>query len=363
MSRRLALLAVVWFFGLLVIPGLATIWSTRSTIGNRAVQPFPETSRSGVADASTFAGIDDWFEDRLSVRELAIDTHARLSLDVFGDSTIDAVLVGHDDWLYLQDTFTKACRDTLAIQDVLDGLDTVAIDLEAEGIELQWTVVPEKAWIHPERLPGSIVDLDCAREVNVALRSAAATDRHYIDLWGASERAAEGSIEPLYWRTDTHWNPHGRTAVVSSLVDALSPDVWEPETIVEHGRVDSPSDLYDLLGHSGTEVGVDFVVERRDVEVRSRRLDFGIRLQAETTSASTRVVEGKTVLISDSHLVNSSTILAPWFRDLVIVRAARIDDPAVAAQLGSADRIVVSFSARDARDGLVRAGQAISERR
>jgi len=93
----------------------------------------------------------------------------------------------------------------------------------AQGSQVVYVLVPDKATVYPELVPGrfdsrlrppsSFVDAMHARLEALGVP--------YVDLHSAfvADRAAGG--EPLYWPDDTHWSPHGVRVAARATAERL----------------------------------------------------------------------------------------------------------------------------------------------
>ncbi len=352
MTKTTRILMVVWFVGLLAVPGVATMWSTRDTIANRPVTVAPSLSLDGVLGGDYFEGLDSYLEDRLSVRDRAIEANAGLAYEVFGDSTNPGVYVGKDGYLFLAGTFELPCQDNdegtwPAPARVADATSELREALAQRDAELFFTIVPEKGWAYPELLPGAIPGRECTAPLLDALRAELADEPGYLDLFSFVLNEARTNPEPLYQRTDTHWNNYGRTVAAEFLVDAMAPGTYDRGALVFGEVVPKPEggDLAQLLGYDIADSDVRISTVRDGVTTQSVDAP-GAQREWRSVTTGPALVPGRTVIVTDSHLNTAANQLANWFESVRVVPWQELQNESVAGEIRSADRILLSFSAR-----------------
>ena len=357
MTKTTRILTVVWFVLLLAVPGVATIFSNRETIANRPVTTAPELTLDGVSNGEYFEAADSYLEDRLSVRERAIEANAAIAYEVFEDSASPSVYIGRDGYLFLAGTFELPCQtndegswpEPNRVVEMTRRLDGA---LDDNGADLYFTIVPEKGWAYPELLPGAVPSMACTKPLLDDLRFAIADEPSYLDLFTFVLERAQTDPEALYQRTDTHWNNYGRTVASEFLVNAMAPGTYDREALVYADYVEKPDggDLAQLLGYGVGDGDVRIATEREGVTTES--IDApGAQREWRSVSTSSlddtaSLVPGRTVIVTDSHLNTAANQLAPWFESVRIIPWQELQHESVPDEVRSADRIVLSFSAR-----------------
>lgn len=361
MSHRTRIAVCIWFALLLVVPLVATFFVRRQTVDNRAVVAFPDIDADGLLYGDVPDGIDSYLEDRLSVRELAVEADARVAIDLFDDSPNPNVLLGSDGWLFSAAAFTNVCDpEWPAAGEVARQLRRLEATLAQRNGSLTTMIVPEKGWAYPERLPDAVPDQGCAAATLDRLRLELETTGHYFDLWSRVQAEVAASDGPLYWRTDTHWNDPGRVAILPHLIEALGPGVYDPDAAVVTGVMHTDGgDLADQVGIDMADEAPDYVYLRPDSTTSTEPLVPGL-VNRHVTEGADPVIEGRTLIITDSHLYNSSSLLAPWFEDVVILRWQHQRKVDLDALVEDADQVVISFSGRFSGPRFERAGRDLT---
>ncbi len=160
------------------------------------------------------------FEDALLVRDGAIALWTSLTYGLFDDGG-DGVVVGRDGWLYTDEEFRFLPEGEAAFEQKILDISKVKAVLAARGITLAVALIPAKARIYPEYLPG--VQWSAKREAMYA-RMLAALQRE--DVLAPDLRPALQAVKadvPVFMKTDTHWSPQGAQLVANALADAILP--------------------------------------------------------------------------------------------------------------------------------------------
>lgn len=352
MTKTTRILTVVWFVALLAVPGVATIFSNRETIANRPVATAPELTLDGVSNGDYFEAADSYLEDRLSIRERAIEVNAAIAYEIFDDSVSPSVYIGKDGYLFLAGTFELPCQsnddgswpEPTRVAEMTRGLGDA---LATRNADFFFTVVPEKGWAYPELLPGAVPGRECTRPLLEALRTELADEPGYLDLFTFVLDQAQASPEALYQRTDTHWNNFGRTVAAEFLIDSIAPGTYDRDALVSGDVAVKPDggDLAALLGYGIADSDMRISTIREGVTTESVDAP-GSQLEWRSVSAGPPLVPGRTVIVTDSHLNSAANQLAPWFESVRFIRWQELRHESVPAEVRSADRVLLSFSAR-----------------
>jgi alginate O-acetyltransferase complex protein AlgJ len=127
------------------------------------------------------------------------------------------VTVGCDNWLYLTEELRPWPGSDAAMQARAATLHQIATELAAQGIALQIVLVPDKARVESAHACG--VPYSAQSRGRYAAFAGMLGGLHVTDVL----KAFEGVRNPLYYRTDTHWNQDGAAlaaAATASTTDA-----------------------------------------------------------------------------------------------------------------------------------------------
>ena len=114
------------------------------------------------------------------------------------------VTVGCDDWLYLTEELRPWPGGDATMQARAAAMHQVAADLAAQGIALQVVLVPDKTRV--ERAFACGVPYSAQSEGRYGQFAKLLGGLSVVDLLATYS----GVRTPLYYRTDTHWNPGWR---------------------------------------------------------------------------------------------------------------------------------------------------------
>ncbi|MDH3706950.1 MAG: hypothetical protein OES57_12845 [Acidimicrobiia bacterium] len=272
------------------------------------------------------------------------------------------LLEGDDGVMFAAQTFNLPCVDDWpAAEDVAGDVDDLATVLDSRDVDLVTMVVPEKGWMYPELVPETVSG-ECADEAVQELRAALAPAAHHYDLWADVERAvADHPDELLYWKADTHWNDIGRAEVMPGIVDQIERGVYDTSAVRSNGAYDKVGgDLAAMAELDRTERAEDLVVERPGQHTTVEKLGTDAQVSRHRNTGPRPLIEGTTLIATDSHLFNATDWLAPWFEDVVIVRWHKLEGVPVRKLALEADRVVLSFSGRFAGPRLQRAAEDLT---
>jgi len=335
MHRFTRIAVMLWAIVVFATPLVLFVAGRRgAAFENRALAPPPDISIGSILDQRMYAGIEDYLEDHLPLRERGVAADAWIDFHVFDDSPRpDRVLVGADGWLFNTNSFEGTCIDLPSAAEVVANADLLAAVLAAAGKDVLITVVPHKHTVYPDRL-GSLADrAGCALAVAETLhRQLEATPPSgYVDVWDLLT-GAKGGPDPVYRRDDTHWSPAGSALGAAALLDGLAPGLWETASALDEGIVGRVGDLTRQMGLSHAESYRSLVVDRpgttvRETDITVDGLPAATRYEA-VVPTGTPVVSGTTVLLGDSYAAHQAgPHLAPYFADLYRVtwRGVRLE--------------------------------------
>jgi len=292
-----------------------------------------------------FARFDAAFSDRFRARNALIALEHAIVVLGFRTSPGGHVVLGRDDWLYFAGEDGRALdrhvRGTLAFPDAqIDGL---ARELErrrawlaARGIAYVVTVAPDKATIYPEHLPRWLQPMAGATPLERATRALRANAQlRYVDLRDAL-RAAKAR-EPVYYRTDSHWNYLGAIVAYRALMGEVQRAVGR-ERLPSIAPPDVPPyvpgvDVY--RGDLARIVGVPWRYAEPDVAPFAKVLDDPSRRCARRVDgahdenleiyACASAPDLRAVVYRDSMAIPLVPLLSENFRRVVYVSSRRLD--------------------------------------
>ncbi len=153
------------------------------------------------------------------------------------------VTVGCDGWLYLTEELRPWPGGDRAMQARATALHQVATDLAAQGIALQVVLVPDKARVEAAHACGVPYSAESKARYGAFMTMLAGL--RVTDLL----RTYDGVRNPLYYRTDTHWNQDGAAlAAAATAANTDAPIGRDRPFHTEYGPVvDRAGDLLRLM--------------------------------------------------------------------------------------------------------------------
>lgn len=222
------------FAAALCVPGVAylTVGGGDVSAELRKAREFPAAPTSA-AEWSEFAdGFDAWWADHAGLRNAFLAARARVLWFGLHASPNPAMLRGGGDWLFL--TREGALAGALGYLPI-DERELIEWEYEIAsrrdfvqglGARYRMVLVPGKAAIYPEKVPGWLAPRGPSRLEQFTAHMAAAglpvVDQ--LELMRA-ERARDTDVDLAYWPLGTHWTPRtaarGAIAVTRNLAPAF----------------------------------------------------------------------------------------------------------------------------------------------
>lgn len=359
-TLRGARAAAIAFILLVGVPPVAYALGIRPVAAeNRAPTPPPDATAVAALEEGALAQLTDHLIDALPGRDAAVRADAWLDLTLFGTSPSEDVLVGEDDWLFLRATLDARCRPDAAIVGMGAELER-ATDLVARtGRRLHTLIAPDKATIHPERLPDHPLADGCGQAFGQQVRRLLEPDPPpgYVPFWSALEEFRDLGDEPVYFAADTHWRTEASAVMVAAIVDAVADrPLFDTAVPRRRERQEFPGDLSLLTGLHRTEVERPLVFDRPGTSWELTRADelAGVPAGVPPIDVSVlsatggELVPGRVTMLHDSFAYMTRPQLAPFFAELVMVRKYAATVPWVGRLMASSEQIVFEVVERDA---------------
>ena len=345
-------LAFLLFFG----PVLAYASGRRGApVENRLPTDFSELSVSwdGFSTLSKFIG------DRIPLRSRAIksdgwiDQHVFQEDPAFGGGAVPRVIHGEEGVLFLADDFDIPCNSEITPTETVDNLSQFAHLIEDSGRKITMTFAPNKSTLHQDLLPSSASSRECWRTfTNAFYLALSASDMPgYVDLINPLEKEITDTREYLFYRQDSHWDTAGIAVAMQQIVQQIEPGLWDPTQISFKGTEIYYGDLLGLEGFSSTDEAPNFAIERPEIvpgpTTNFRPTDnIVVHRRYTNTGPVDRLIQGKTLLLTDSFGVVALPFIIPFFADLT-VKHFDVSDPLLNIPLiEEADRIWIFAAER-----------------
>lgn len=250
------------------------------TIGSALTIPEVTVSRNEkVRDGGWMVAFQGSFEEALPYKERFLHLWSAFRYGVFGQGT-QGVVVGEDGWLFTAEELTVERGDPARTSAALEEIVTIASTLARHQALLVVAIVPAKARIVGDRLPGFTVSDDVEARYRRILTTLDAVDNIVAPdlLTPLADQYAAATVRSIptdrssstdhdatrdrtlisedaphpqpFLFTDTHWTPEGARVAAEAIAIGLRPLLSEraiPSAMFETRRIDREEYRGDLL--------------------------------------------------------------------------------------------------------------------
>jgi hypothetical protein len=319
-----SLIAFLLFFG----PILAYVSGRRGEpVENRTPTNFSELSVSWEG----FSTLGKFIGDRIPLRPRAIqvdgwiDQHVFQEDPAFGGGAVPRVIHGKDGVLFLADDFDIPCNSEITPTDTVANLSQFAHLIEDSGRKVIMTFAPNKSTLLPDLLPSSASSRECWQTfTNDFYRALSTSDMPgYVDLKSSLAKEIASTREYLFYRKDSHWDNAGIVTAIREIIQQVKPELWDQSEVSYKGVETYYGDLLGLEGKSGTDEAPNFAIERPEI-VPGPTEDFRpgdnivVHRHYTNTGPADRLIQSKTLLLTDSFGVRAIPAIVPYFADLTV---------------------------------------------
>jgi hypothetical protein len=337
-ARRDWLLGAV-FLALLLLPTLDFFFGidpTPAVNENRNLAPAPVWS--GVKNVQpTLVQSEKFFNDHFGFRRLLLWRYLRIKHKWFGSPPSADVIIGRDGWLY------SAAESMVAhhigalrfnpddLRDWQTLLERRRDWLARRNIAFVTVVAPDKHSIYPEHLPEWLRGSPLPTKLDqLATYLAAHSTVRFVDL--RQSLLTVRDREPLYYMTDTHWNPSGSFIGYQETMRSLMSinPAWQPmpDSAVSKTSAVYTGDLSILLGQQSdypekTAVTLAMIAPA-SLEIHHSREPFGGKTRAVTRVINPQA-QGKVIVFHDSFGELWSEWIGQHFREAIFVSQRELD--------------------------------------
>ncbi len=299
MSRLSKIFVTLTFAAWLATPLALIAFGAGSGFANlerRRPAKLPEFATAAILDSRLYAGLADYFADRVPLRVRAVAADSWLDLNLFGDSPSRKVVLGADGWLFSRESMMAACKDRVSARKVVATIRGIDRVLRASGRRFIFLVAPNKAAVYPEYLGSATSLAGCSRAFRQQLRSRLrqAEIPDSIDLWQALESLKGRTDREIYFPHDTHWTADAALEATRRIVERLAPALWDESRVVTTFGRRHRGDLSNMIGLPTWDATVAHKI------ARGVKVKFIQRSQFDRRSASGDVLQERVLLIDDS---------------------------------------------------------------
>ncbi len=315
-------------FLLIFAPILAYLSGRRGEpVENRPPTDFSELSISW----NGFSTLTNFIGDRIPLRSRAIKADGWIDQEIFhedpafGGSAMPRVIHGDEGVLFLSDDFDIPCSREITPRETVDNLSRFAHLIEDSGRKVIMTFAPNKSTLHQDLLPSSASSRNCWSAFTNDLYLSLSTSGMpgYIDLKEPLEREIASTREYLFYRKDSHWDDAGKVTAIRQIIKQVKPGLWDQSEVSYTGVETYYGDLLDLEGQSAADEAPNFIIERHDIipgPTEDFRPDDNVVVSRRYVNSGPpgKLIEGKTLLLTDSFGIGALPAIVPYFADLTV---------------------------------------------
>lgn len=215
-------------------------YATRNLTEQRTLAERPDMHPIEVLTGYYQYKYEQYLNDTFGLRDVMVQAMTTMYLDFLGTSPIERVIVGRDQWLFLNDN--NLLQDTLGVaqytSEQLEQFREIFVRREqyaaSVGIPYVYVVVPNKTTVYPDKLPFDISTAGIRTKTDQLIDVIRTyTTIPVIDLRPVLIAARTTTEYPLYIPTDTHWQPIGAHIAYQHVLGELQrlyPDLFATVT-------------------------------------------------------------------------------------------------------------------------------------
>jgi len=224
MKRSVSFIYIIIVIVILAVPSVGMIfakseWSVETT---SLADPPSFTNEDGSFNAEVLSDAGDYFEDHFFARPALITADALIRKNVFASSANEKIIVGKDGWYYY-DGELPVYQGTghfseRKLKNIAHNLSLAGDYLDLLGIDMIFTVAPNKSSLYPEYMPFYMLQGDGPSDAERLKPYLEQEGIVYADLFEAFGENGE----ELYFKEDTHWNNAGALLAYDTIMEAAS---------------------------------------------------------------------------------------------------------------------------------------------
>lgn len=167
------------------------------------------------------------FNNNFTLRDNLIRLEYWTRFNLLRETVFPQVLLGKDGWMYYTNEgnldYYQRVKPLTGDQTttIRFNLEQMQRELMDEGITFLFVIAPNKESIYPQYLPDGLARAENPAWADQIVTSLRGTDVNVLDLRPVMLQNAETA--PVYFKTDTHWNPVGARAAYDAILMNLQP--------------------------------------------------------------------------------------------------------------------------------------------
>ena len=319
---------IACFFAILLLPNLLGVvcgyQAEAENTENRELASKPVLS---VENLNHYPSqVEAYINDHAPFRSLFIDAYASFNMELFHSIDNKEVIVGKDKWLFY--TGNESMIDTLGVcpftedqhQMILDRLLAVREKYVENKDDFVFFIAPNKEIVYRRYVPdyyAPLSDTSKAKELVIYIRE-------HSDIkvvYPLEELEEAGRENPVFYKTDTHWNNLGGFIGVQELLEDLGGVKTDYRSISAQFTPGSRGDLGDL-GHTPmryleeTEVSLSGYHDEADIRFLENDDGGSGVIKAVNEGAPD---ERSITMVRDSFAIAMAPVIMRYFGETTLV--------------------------------------------
>lgn len=131
----------------------------------------------------------------------------------------DQVRLGRDEWLFSVEELAFHAQSDQHLAERVAKVENIARILKRQGVSLVVVPVPDKARVHAEQTSGGVYPAWYANRYTSLVQGLESRGLFAVNLLDTLTLAAQK--EPVYYKTDTHWNQRGAGLAAESVANRV----------------------------------------------------------------------------------------------------------------------------------------------
>ena len=197
---------------------------------NRYLQTSPRFTLEKLLDGTYTRQLHDYYSDQINLRNIMVEFKALTEL-AMGKNENNGVLLGREGYLIETDLYTD--KEIAYLNANLKRIDKLIANLEENGINSSFTLVPRKVDVLSDKLPSYY-----SSERNELAWDLASKHQSIDILTLLKEENQKGN--EMFYKTDHHWSAFGAYVTYNALGEYLE---YAPHTL-EHFNLQTISNQF-----------------------------------------------------------------------------------------------------------------------
>lgn len=304
-------------------------------IENRDLADKPLFSLESIFDIDFYQSTSEYLEDHFPLRSLLIRTNSMIDLYLLRSSPSDEVVIGKEKWLFMTNSLRWPCESGLSPDQLFSPISRLAGVLEEHGKSFHVIFAPNKSSVYPQYLPGAMQKIaECAdlkREETRQYINNNGQDFDVIQSWSAFQDESRYLSSPLFPPLGRHWDSAGGILLAELIVRHLDPTIWDEDAVIYLDKASESAELPSrFMNLEIKQIRDQFIVQRSDVEIERKAFNLHTESKRKSTisnskSATQEIIEGRTLVIHDSFLDESTKALEQYMDELYLVHWSQLE--------------------------------------